>query len=389
MIDVFSWISEELDDIRAAGLERTARCEVSVRSGSTPLLNFATNDYLGLGADRCLVPQVVSASREYGSGSGASRLLAGTLELHELLEQALAKLTQSPRATLFSSGYLANIGAVPVLAGRNDVVFCDRHAHASLVDGVLLSRARFVRFRHNDLHHLRDCLQRAASSRRRAQRFLVVVESVYSMEGDELAAADAVALAHEFDAMLLVDESHALGLFGPGGGGLLTDVGPEAEPVIRTASFGKSFASAGGFVSSNELVQRLIVNRARSFIYDTAPQPAAVGAALASIEHFHDVARRQRVFELAKKLRIGLTDAGLETIAGRSPIVPVMVPGNSACLRCRDLLLDAGILAAALRSPTVQKGRERIRFSVSAAHTNSDIERVIAVMSGFRRDGLC
>ncbi|MCX7006682.1 MAG: aminotransferase class I/II-fold pyridoxal phosphate-dependent enzyme, partial [Kiritimatiellaeota bacterium] len=267
------WIETELEELRQAHRFRRA---VLPQPG---LLNFSSNDYLDLAHHPDVIAAAEHALHAAGAGATASRLVSGTLPLHEELEMRLARLKGYPAALLFGSGYLANLGILGALVGRGDAVFADRLAHASLMDAAVLSRAELLRFRHNDAQHLDELLQKNSG----AGRKLVVTESVFSMDGDVAPLPEIAAVAQKHGALLLVDEAHATGVFGPGGSGLIREHKLESAVNLSMGTVSKALGGYGGFVACSEAMRALLINRARAFIYTTAPPPAAAGAALGAL----------------------------------------------------------------------------------------------------------
>lgn len=378
-----AWIEEELAARRRAGLERrlvsysSAGAHVRTADGRT-LLNFSSNDYLGLARHPHVVRRAAEALERFGAGATASRLVAGTLQCHDELERRLAALKGYPSALVFGSGYAANLGIVGAVVGRDDTVFIDRLAHASLIDAAVLSRATIHRFRHNDCDHLAGLLRRHGGRGRR----LVVTESVFSMDGDLAPLADLTRLAHDADAMMLVDEAHATGVFGPGGAGLARTVPAQATVNLVMGTLSKALGGYGAFVASSEAMRAILVNGARSFIYSTALPPAMAGSALGALE----VLEREpdlgaRLLARAARLRDRLRAAGLDTAASASQIVPVMAGGNEAAVRLHRALLAGGVLAVAIRPPTVPPGTARLRLSVTLGHTDADVDRVASLIA--------
>ncbi len=383
-----SWIEEELAGRRAAGLERLPLVFEAVgahaRHAGAGVLNFASNDYLGLAGDARVVEGAVAALREWGAGATASRLVVGTLECHERLERRLAAFKGYEAGLVFGSGYSANAGIVGAVVGRGDHLYVDRLAHASLLDAATLSRATLHRFRHNDTEHLREQLARGAKGGRR----LIVTESVFSMDGD-LAPLEAMAtLAGEYGAMMLVDEAHATGVLGPGGAGWIAACGVQGQVNLAMSTLSKALGGYGGCACCSGPMRSWLINQARSFIYSTAVPPAMVGAATAALE----VLSRQpdlgaQVLAKAERLRGLMRAGGLDTGRSASQIVPVMVGDNHRALRMQQRLLEEGILAVAIRPPTVPVGTARLRFSVTARHTDEDIVRAADACVRAAREG--
>lgn len=380
-----NWIADELDQLRRAGLERQLR-EIPL-PGARPgdgaqLLNFASNDYLGL----CRAPEVVAAAQaaaaRWGAGAAASRLVTGTLPVHTMLEERLASLKGYPAAVLFGSGYMANLGIISAIAGRRDWVVADRLAHASMLDAAILSRAELRRFRHNDPQHLEEILrQRPAGA-----RCLVLTESVFSMEGDCAPLREIAAAAAAHGAMLLVDEAHATGVFGPGGAGLAAELNLNGAINISMGTLSKALGSYGGFCACSAGMRNLLINRARALIFSTAPPPPAAGAALAAMDFLaaHPNAGRE-LLARAAGFRTRLQAAGFNTGGSNSQIVPVILGDNRRALDAAAALRRMGILAPAIRPPTVPAGSARIRFSVTLAHAPADLEKAADALAAIVR----
>ena len=389
-MDREAWIAEALTDLRARGLERKLRVQSAaggkfIDSGRE-ILNFSSNDYLDL-AHR---PEVISAAARalgaYGAGSTASRLIAGTLPIHEELEWRLARWKGHPAALVFGSGYLANSGTIGAVAGRGDHIVTDRLVHASIIDAAVLSRAELYRFQHNDPGSLEGLLQRLPAAGRR----LVVTESVFSMDGDLAPLEEIAAAALRHGAILMVDEAHAAGIFGPAGSGLVRERRIEEDVQISMGTLSKALGGYGGFIACSGPLRELLVNRARAFIYTTAPPPASLGAALGAL----DVVEKEpglgaKLLARAARFRDRLRTAGLDPLRSESQIVPVLVGDNEKALALAARLRDEGILAAAIRPPTVPEGTARLRLSVTLAHGEEDLDRAAeAIIRAAQAEGV-
>lgn len=381
------WIEEILGAARVQGLERHLRAfpnvggrvEVDGRS----LLNFASNDYLGLATH----PHVVEASQKallsHGAGAAASRLVSGTLSLHEDLETRLAEFKGYPSALTFGSGYMTNLGVLSALAP--DHVFADRLAHASLIDGIVLSRARLHRFRHNDVEHLERLLSKYPS-----ERSVIVVESVYSMDGDIAPLVELAELAQRFGLTLMVDEAHSTGIMGEQGRGLVSQLGLEDKVHVSMGTMSKALGGYGGFIACSARIRNLCVNRARAFIYTTAMPPSVAGAALGALDVLRDEPELgTTLLKRCARFREALRALGFDTMQTETQIVPVVVGGNEAALDMARAMAAEGILVAAIRPPTVPAGMARLRFSVTLTHSNEDLDRTVDVLANVgRKHGL-
>ncbi|MBU0483676.1 MAG: 8-amino-7-oxononanoate synthase [Proteobacteria bacterium] len=354
-------------------------------SENQELIDFSSNDYLALSEH----PEVIAASRHYlekiGTGAGAARLMSGDLALYHELEQEVASLKGKAGALIFGSGYLANIGLIPALIGRGDVVFCDRFNHASIYDGCRLSMARLVRFRHNDLAHLEELLIKE----RGQGRALIVVESIYSMDGDRCPLPELVALKKKYDCLLMVDEAHATGIFGKNGGGVIQEDGVAAEVDIAMGTFGKALGSYGAYVASSEEMVNYLVNRARSFIYSTALPPAVVGASLAALKIVREQPQLRRQLQAKVALFKEILGTGGVADLGPSQIVPVLVGDSGLAMELAAEGRANKVFVTAVRPPTVPQGTARLRFSITLHHSDSDLERTASlVVDLLRRRGL-
>jgi 8-amino-7-oxononanoate synthase len=332
------------------------------------ILNFSSNDYLNLSQDGRVKLRAQDAIDRWGCGATASRLMCGTLPLHEELESALARLTGHEAALVFSSGFGMNVGVIAALAGREDVIFADRLSHASLVDGARLSGAALKRYAHNDAASLEHWLRTTPCRGNR----LIVCESVYSMDGDVAPLAEFRRLAGEYEALLLVDEAHAIGVWGEGGGLMcaLRRDSQDSVTELTVGTLGKALGSVGGFVACTRQMREYLVNCARSFIFATALPPPSVAAALGAIEVIEDDPRMgARLLERARAFHAALCAEGLEMQEFASQILPVQVGDNRRALELASALRERGLLVTAVRPPTVPEGTARLRLSLTLAHT--------------------
>jgi 8-amino-7-oxononanoate synthase len=366
------WIKSRLEQLKLDSLWREAK--VFAGEGF-PTINLCSNDYLGLAKHPEVIEAAGIALVSYGASASSSRLVSGTLSVHQKLETALAKFKKSPRALSFGTGYLANLGLITSVVRRSDLLFCDRLIHASLVDGIALSRAKCHRYRHNSLEHLSDLLAKYSASRRSEQNFFIVTESVFSMDGDLAPLTGLAELAKKYNAILIVDEAHALGVFGDCGRGLVNELKIDDEIILSSATFSKAMGSYGGVVFCEEDICQLLVNIARPLIYNTALPPAQAGAALAAIDIIES--SKNLGEELLKRARFFaklLSNAGLNTMNCESQIVPVLVGDNEKTLRVASKLREEGIYLVAIRPPTVPHGQSRLRISVSLTHSYQQLE---------------
>ncbi len=385
-----SFIRKELQGLREQGLFRRPHL---LEPSETPgyviyngrrLLDLCSNDYLGLSHSPELFQACCSASRKYGAGSGASRLMSGNRELHQSLEKEISALKNSEDALLLGSGYLANVGIIPALCTRHDAIFSDRLNHASIMDGILLSRATLFRYGHNDLEHLESMLQ---EHRRDFRRALVISESLFSMDGDMADVARLVEIKKRYDAMLLIDDAHATGVFGEHGEGA---VGRELTPYVdvTVGTFGKALGSYGAFAAVSREMKEFLVNRCRTFIFSTALPPSVTAASLAAVKSIsEDPSRGKYLLELSGKLRrLLLERAGIRT-ESVSQIIPIVAGSNSRAIELQDLLMDAGFFTKAVRPPTVPKGTARVRLSLTANHSIEQLMPLVELCAGFMNSG--
>ena len=375
MPDPLSWCAGELDRLERQGLRRHP---ASLSSPQGPevviegkrVLQLCSNDYLGLAADPRLREAAAGASLRWGAGAGASRLVSGTTDLHRSLERALARHKGREDAVLFSSGYLANVGTIAALVGKEDAVFSDELNHASIIDGCRLSGARVVVYRHADPADLQRCLA-AVGARRR----LVVTDTVFSMEGDRAPLGEIAEVCGRLGAMLMVDDAHATGLLAP--------AGPGAGIVMSTLS--KALGSSGGFVAGSGDLVEWLRNRARTYVFDTAPGPAAVAAAAEGLRIVAaEPERARRVLAAARDLADSLGSLGYTVRAPAAAIVPVLVGEGSEAMALSARLLEAGVFVPAIRPPSVPHGTARLRVTVTAAHTEEHLARAVDAFASAR-----
>lgn len=338
------------------------------------VVNFSSNDYLGLSRHPHVIQRSREALKEWGAGSGASRLLSGNLRIHEDLERRLSLFKKEESCRIFSSGYLANLGAVTALLDERDLVVADRLNHASLFDAARLSRARLRIYPHKNVDRLREILERSKGFRRR----LVMTDAYFSMDGDTAPLDRILEICRKFGSFLMVDEAHSTGVFGRSGRGLTEHFGIHGEVDVVMGTLSKALASVGGFVTGKRLLIDTLTHRAKPYMYTTAPSPAASAAALAALEVLQkDPAIRKRLWTNIHRLRKGLLGAGCDLMNSEGPILPVLVGDTKKALSMQAHLLKEGFFAPAIRPPTVGRGTDRIRLSVTAEQSPEDIDRLI------------
>jgi len=376
-------LSEALRERRQSGLYRQ-RLEVASAQGAEVVVEgqrltaFCSNDYLGLASHPTVTAAFAQGLREYGAGAGASHLVCGHMTPHQQLEQALAEFTGRERALLFSSGYLANLGVLTALLGKGDEVSQDRLNHASLLDGGLLSGARFRRYRHVDIGALRKLLGKSIAGRR-----LVVTDGVFSMDGDMAPLPELAALCRRKGASLMVDDAHGVGVLGETGGGTLEHYALSQEDVpILMGTLGKAFGVMGAFVAGSEELIESLIQSARSYIYTTALPPAAAQATLAAL----DLVKSGRDLRAAlqrniAQLRQGCTQMGLAIQASDTAIQALVLGESATALQWSAALRQRGLLVPAIRPPTVPAGTARLRIALSAAHTETQIDQLLNALA--------
>ena len=381
-------VDDELERLDAQGLLRTLRPLPSTGGKFTmdgrTVLNLSSNDYLNLANDPRVKQAAVEAVDQLGCGATASRLMSGHLDLHEAAEAELAQFLGTEAALVFGSGFLTNVGVLTALLGRNDVCFADRLNHASLIDGMRLSGVQWHRYQHKDLDHLRGLLERTPVQGRR----VIVTDSVFSMDGDIAPLEGIAGLAARYEAVLVVDEAHAVGVLGASGAGLCRSRDAHVRPDIVIGTFSKAFGGYGGFAGCSERMRAFLINRARSFIYSTGLPPACLGAARGALAIIRDDdSLGPRLMARTRAFRKRLAADGLTVPEVESQILPVHVGENRTALEFSRALWDEGILATAVRPPTVPAGTARLRLSVTLAHDDDDLARVAEHMAGLARKG--
>ncbi|BBD08060.1 8-amino-7-oxononanoate synthase [Desulfovibrio ferrophilus] len=338
------------------------------------LLNLASNNYLGLAGASELRDGAIQAVQKYGASSGASRLVTGNFALYDQLDRAVAEFKEQDDAVCVGSGYAANLCVLTSLADRNTVVFSDRLNHASIVDGILLSRATHVRYRHNDLEHLAGLMDRYVD----APRKLVVTDTVFSMDGDVAHLHELVPLCRDYGALLVLDEAHATGVMGRGRG-LAHELGVQDEVDVHMGTFSKALGSYGAFIAGRRDIVDAVRNFGRAFIFSTSLPPAAVGAGLAALELVRsNQDRSERLMLLSSQLRAVLRRLGFDFGPSTTQIIPIMLGANDVALAARDFLMDHGVFAPAIRPPTVPEGTSRLRLSLRADLGGKDMDLLCA-----------
>ena len=377
----FSILQSELGERAAHGLLRQRHTLQSSQSphitvGGKSYLSFCSNDYLGLATHPQLISALQQGAEKFGVGAGAAHLVSGHFAAHHELEQALAAFVEKPAALLFATGYMANLGVVQPLVGKDDTVFADKLNHASLNDAMLLSRAKVQRYRHNDMAQLAQMLTKTVSGRK-----LIITDAVFSMDGDLASLPELLALCERYDAWLLVDDAHGFGVLGTQGRGSLTHFGIASKRIIYMATLGKAAGVFGAFVAAEQVVIDTLINHARSYIYTTATPPVLACALLESLQLIaQGDERRAHLQRLIEQLQIGLNNLPWQLMPSATAIQPLLIGDNQAALNLSAALREHGIWVAAIRPPTVPPGTARLRITLSAAHTENDVSQLITAL---------
>lgn len=375
------WVQEELDSLKASGLYNRIRTLGSAQGAwlivdGKKVLNFCSNNYLGLANH----PKLVEAAREtllkYGVGPGAVRSIAGTMDLHLELEKRLAKFKGVEAAITFQSGFNANVATIPALVGKDDVIFSDELNHASIIDGCRLSGGRIERFAHADAADLERVIQKNAGSYRRG---LVITDGVFSMDGD-LAPLDKIyEVTDRNDVMLMVDDAHGEGVVGRGGRGIVDHFGLHGKVDVEVGTLSKAFGVVGGLVAGNSRIIEWLRQRSRPFLFSSATPPADVAACIAAVDLLENSTELvDRLWENARYFKAQMLDMGFNTGQSVTPITPVMLGEAPLAQQFSRELFDEGVFAMSLGFPTVPQGKARIRVMISAAHSRDDLDQGLA-----------
>lgn len=370
---------EELAALERQGLKRRLR-DVTGAQGreiileGKEVLNFCSNNYLGLADDPRLREAAVECIQKEGIGSGASRLICGNMAAHRDLETMIARFKGAESCLVFSTGYMANVGIISSVFGRDDMIFCDRLNHASIIDGIILSQAKFKRYPHNDMEALEEMLRATTGFRRRG----IITDSVFSMDGDIAPLDKITELARKYDCLVMIDEAHALGVMGENGKGLAEHFGVEDKIDIQMGTLSKAAGSFGAYCCGSKELIDLLVNKARSFIYTTALPPAVAAAARKAIETIRDEPTlRQKLWVNTDYFQKAIDAMGLNTLSSVTPIIPIVVGESAVAVEFSKRLLEQGIFVSAIRPPTVPRNTARLRLTVMATHTRGDLDYVL------------
>lgn len=384
MYDPLEWIKEELSQIHdnqlfrlLTELETGQSPEVTIDGKSYVLLG--SNSYLGLSVD----PKVVEAARlaleKYGTGSGGSRLVSGSSDLHRELEERIARFKNTEAAILFSSGYLANIGTISSLVGSDDIIYSDELNHASIIDGARLSRSTVKIYNHLDLNHLEELLE---SDRDKKCRKLIVTDTVFSMDGDLVQLPELVDLAEKYRCILMIDEAHATGVLGERGSGATEHFGVEDRVPVVMGTLSKAIGSLGGYIAGSQELIDYIRNRVRSYIFDTSLPPASVAASIAAIDIIeNEPERREHLWKLVDQFKSSIEETGLTILPSHSAIIPVLIGEAEPALNFAKALREYGVFTPAVRPPSVPQGMCRIRVTIMAKHSEEHINTALSAFN--------
>jgi len=378
----FSALAASLDDIAQQGLYRSRRIiespqGINLEIDGRNIVNFCSNDYLGLANHPEVVKAFKSGADHYGVGSGSAHLICGHSAAHHALEEELAEFTGRDRALLFSTGYMANIGVISALLGRGDAVFEDRLNHASLLDGGLLSGARFKRYAHADAADLSVNLEKSAGNK------LIVTDGVFSMDGDFAPLEELAVAAKNHGAWLMVDDAHGLGVIGEQGGGILEHYGlGQGEVPVLMGTLGKSLGTFGAFVAGPDVLIETLIQKARTYIYTTALPAAVAEATRTSLKIvIAESWRRDKLKKLSERFRLGAEQLGLQMMTSSSAIQPILIGDSQRAVDISNALLGAGFLVSAIRPPTVPQGSARLRVTFSALHEEQHVDRLLDALA--------
>ena len=373
------WLKSELAQLDQAGLSRSLRSVMTAPTGRTLLdgrevILLGSNNYLGLSVHPIVVEAAATAVQKYGTGASASRLMSGNCHLYTELETKIAEAKGTEAALVFGSGYLANIGTIPVLAGKGDLILSDALNHASIIDGCRLSQATKQIYRHCDVEHLESLLAQSMKFRHR----LIVTDGVFSMDGDIAPLPEICGLAERYDATVMVDDAHSFGVLGETGAGTIEHFGLEQRGIIQMGTLSKAIGGLGGYVAGSTALIDFLMNRARGFIFTTGLPPATLAGASAAIDVIRSNPElRQRLFSNVLLLKNALLERGFQLLPSQTQILPLILGDVDVASRFAEALLSYGVYAPAIRPPTVPEGTSRLRISVIASHTTEDLETAV------------
>ncbi|MEE8043605.1 MAG: 8-amino-7-oxononanoate synthase [Thermodesulfobacteriota bacterium] len=384
MQDPLKWIREELELIHdkklfrlLTELETGQSPEVTISGKSYVLLG--SNSYLGLSVDPKVVESAKLALEKYGTGSGGSRLVSGSSDLHRMLEEKIAQFKNTEASILFSSGYLANVGTISALVGSDDIIYSDELNHASIIDGARLSRADVKVYKHLDLNNLQALLD---SDKNKTCKKLILTDTVFSMDGDLVPLPELVEISEQYGCMLMIDEAHATGVLGKRGSGATEHFGVEDRVPVVMGTLSKAVGSLGGYIAGSQELIDFIRNRVRSYIFDTSLPPASLAASITAIDIIeNEPERREHLWKMVEQFKTGIEDTGLKVLPSHSAIIPILIGDAEPALNFAKMLRDNGVFTPAVRPPSVPHGMCRIRATLMAQHTQEHID---AALKAFR-----
>jgi glycine C-acetyltransferase len=388
MPDLMGWVDDELEGLRSRGLFRMPRDLEGPQAARAvfdgrEVINLSSNNYLGLTTHPRLERAAEEATARWGAGSGSVRTIAGTMDLHEELERRLADFKHTEAALVFQSGFTCNSGIIPVVADDGDVIISDELNHASIIDGIRLSKAQRNIYGHSDMAALERALAESSGFRRR----LVVTDGVFSMDGDVAHLGDIVELAEKYDAMVYVDDAHASGVFGQNGRGTVDHFGLHGRVHIQVGTLSKALGSLGGYVATTAALRQLLILRARPFLFSTSHPPSVTAACIAAIDVLLDEPERiERLWDNTRYFKAGLERLGFNTGSSESPITPVIVGEGKKAMELSDRLFQAGVFAQGIGYPTVPEAKSRVRTIVTSEHTREDLDAALAAFESVGRE---
>jgi len=380
MTDSLSWIEQELKEIKNKDLFRILTELESAQSPEITIdgekyILLSSNSYLGLSVEPKVIKAAIEAIEKYGTGSGGSRLVSGSTDLHRQLEERIAKFKKTESAILFSTGYLANIGTISTLIGKDDIVYSDELNHASIIDGCRLSKPKIRIYKHLDTEHLKDLLEKDVSNKCKK---LIVTDTVFSMDGDLAPLPEIADLADKYGCMFMIDEAHSTGVLGKRGSGGTEYFGIEDRIPIVMGTLSKAVGSLGGYIAGSQKLIDFIRNRVRSYIFDTSLPASSLAASLAAIDIIEfEPGRREYLWKLINKFKKGLEEIGLTILPSHSAVIPVLIGEAQTTLDFANSLKDNGVYTPAVRPPSVPEGMCRIRATLMAKHTDKHIEKAL------------
>lgn len=374
-------LKKELEEIENKGLLRKLRLlegaqEAKVVIEGMEVLNLSSNNYLGLANDPRLKKAAQDAIEKYGIGSGASRLISGNMELHEQLEKKIAQFKEAEAALLFNTGYMANAGIISALMDRGSIIFSDKLNHASIVDGIILSRAEYKRYPHKDVKTLEKFLKASKGYKKK----LIITDSIFSMDGDIAPLPELTSLAEKYDAWVFIDEAHATGVLGKHGRGAVEHFALEGTVDIQMGTLSKAAGTFGAFACGSKSFIDYLINKSRSFIYTTALPPAVCAASITALDIIqNEPERRQRLWQNVDLMKKGLDNLGFNTMGSQTTIIPIAVNDIQTIVDFSRKLFEAGIFALGIRPPTVPEGASRLRVTVTSEHTTQDLQNALNI----------